>query len=158
MVGIEVAGASGEEMLEEVVNRWDSGPYAEARPAAVNKRSQAPQEGCGTQRRSQRERQPCAGCVGIQVHGDGVESIDVAGRVVNGRVKSYRVRAAVGQSKEGIAGCVSDGRSETAEQIRGGAVLKGVFEAGKIGEGAGASLVERAHGKQHDFGLGERCG
>lgn len=119
LVGIEVIGASGEEMLEEIVDGRDARPYPEARPAAVNKRSQAPQEGCGTQRRSQRERQPCAGCVGIQVHGDGVESIDVAGGVVNGRIKRYRVRAAVGKSKESIAGCVSDRRPETAERVRG---------------------------------------
>ena len=85
---------------------------------------------------------------GVEIHGDGVEAVDVAGGAVNGRVESDGVGAAVGQSQKGVARGVGDGRAETAERVCRDAVFQGVGEAGDIGKRAGAGLVEGANGEE----------
>src|SRR5580698_5938684 len=129
-------------MLQEIIHRRDAGTHAQAASAAINQRRQAPQQSCGPQGGCQRIGQAGPRFVWFQIHGDGVESIDVAGGVVYSRGKGNCVGAAVGKSQEYIGADISDGRSESTKISRLGAVLQGVIEAGKVGERSGAGLVQ----------------
>jgi len=85
--------------------------------------------------------------VGLQVHGNRVESVDVASHVVDIRVVRYGIWAAVGQGKKSIAGGVAQRGAEAAQRVCWRPVLEGVSKPGKIGEGTGAGLVESTNGE-----------
>ena len=70
--------------VKEVVDGRNPGAHAKTVTVAVDERSQAPQQGCGAKLRVQRKRQGRAARVRIEIHGDSVEPVNVAGGVVNG--------------------------------------------------------------------------
>src|SRR6266480_1377071 len=89
---IEVVGAPGEEMHEEVVQRRDTGADSQSRAGSVCEWEQAEQQGGATQSGCQRERQAASAGVGLQVHGYRVKARNVTDRIVDEGIVTDRVR------------------------------------------------------------------
>ena len=94
----------------------DAGTYSQPRAGAVHERITAPQQRCVVEARSQRERQ-WSGEILSRSHPHGMKPIDIADRVVDCRVERDRIRTAIWQQQELLAGLVRDGRTQTAQQV-----------------------------------------
>ena len=85
-------------MQNDIVDRRYARGYAKTAASAINELIVAPKQGCGLQPEGEPVRKSCPGLIRNQAHRDGVESIDVGGCVVYGRIERHGVRAAVGDS------------------------------------------------------------
>jgi hypothetical protein len=147
LIGVEVVGAPGEIVLEEVVLFRFAGADAETDAGAIGKRGEVEEQGGGFEVGINSVRQAGA-LVGLEVHFDGVEAIDVADGVVDVGVEGDGVGTAVGHGDELVAGDVGDAGAEASEEVRGGTVFEGAFETGEIGVAAGAASGECAFGDE----------